>query len=77
MKHLAVLYKEHSARNARRPDRMSHHQNSLAALINFPEKAQQLVGSLGIQRARRLVRKNQLGRSNNRPGDSGALLLTA
>ena len=56
---------------------VGHHQDGLAALVDLAEQLQQIVGGPGVQGAGGLIRQDDLGVGDERPGCRGPLLLSA
>ena len=77
VEHLAVLDEEHAPGMACRLDGVRDHEDSLTERVHLAEQAQQFVGGLRIERARRLVGKHYFGVVDYGSCDCHALHLTA
>ena len=77
MEHLSVTDEENSSRTAGRLDGMCDHEDGLSGAVNGGKKIEQLIRCPGIERTGRFIRQNQPRIGNQRPGDSGTLLLSS
>ena len=77
MEDLAVLDEQHTLRRAGRLHTVRYHNNRLALLVDLPEQFHEAIRCMGIERAGRLIRKNQLRIGNQRTRNGCTLLLSA